>query len=152
MGLLTDDVRMIMAASRLCFAATVRADGSPNLSPKRWDRVYDGGHLAFMGIASPGTTDNLRRDPRIEVDAVDVFRRRGHRFAGTAQLVPPGEEVYEWLHEWLLDLNGPGYPAGQAVLVHVDRVLPILSPAYTFGHAEEAELTRAWRATYQRDA
>jgi predicted pyridoxine 5'-phosphate oxidase superfamily flavin-nucleotide-binding protein len=148
---LTDDMREIVGATRLCFVATVCADGSPNLSPKGSLRVFDEEHLIFMDIASPGTIENLRHDPRLEINAIDVFRRRGYRFKGTAELLPPGHPAYESLRAWLIELNGPGYPANQAVLVHVEHALPVLSPAYTFGHADEAELSRAWRAIYAGD-
>jgi hypothetical protein len=57
----------------------VRPDGSPNLSPKGSVRVYDDEHLALMNIASPRTITNLTADPRIEMNSVDVLRRRGYR-------------------------------------------------------------------------
>ncbi|GGO68478.1 pyridoxamine 5'-phosphate oxidase family protein [Nonomuraea cavernae] len=146
-----DDMRLIVETARLSFVATVCPDGSPNLSPKGSMRVYDDAHLAFMDIASPNTVANLRRDPRIEVNSIDFLRRRGYRFKGTAELREPGDPVHEWLHAWLLDLNGPGYPAHRAILVHVERALPILSPAYTFGGADEVDLRRAWAGTYLAD-
>ena len=143
------DMRLIVAAAKLTFVATVRPDGSPNLSPKASVRVYDDEHLAFMNIASPGTIANLTADPRIEMNSVDVLRRRGYRFTGTAAIHGPGTPVYQWLHTWLLDLNGPGYPAHEAVLVHVDQAQPITSPAYAFGGAEESALIAEWSAKYQ---
>jgi uncharacterized protein len=152
MSVITDDMRDIIESSKLSFAATICADGSPNLSPKASLRAYDDEHLIFMDIASPNTMENLRRDPRIEINSIDFIRRRGYRFKGTAELLPPGHPAYEWLHEWLLDLNGPGYPAHEAVLVHVERALPVLSPAYTFGKANEADLAKAWAAIYGMSA
>jgi hypothetical protein len=148
MGVIDTDMREIVDSARLSFAATVCEDGSPNLSPKGSVRVYDDDHLAFMDIASPGTVENLTRNPAIEVNSIDFLRRRGYRFKGTAELCPPGHPVYEWLRAWLLGLHGPDYPARRAVLIKVERVRPVLSPAYTFGHATEDELTRAWSATY----
>jgi predicted pyridoxine 5'-phosphate oxidase superfamily flavin-nucleotide-binding protein len=148
MGLIDNDMRQIVDSAKLSFAATVCEDGSPNLSPKGSMRVYDDDHLAFMDIASPGTIENLGRNPTIEVNSIDFLRRRGYRFKGTAQLCPPGHPVYEWLHAWLLDLHGPDYPAHRAVLIKVERVRPVVSPAYTFGHATEDELTRAWSSAY----
>jgi uncharacterized protein len=142
------DMRLVVAAAKLAFVATVRPDGSPNLSPKGSMRVYDERHLAFMNIASPGTVDNLTSDPRIEINAVDFLRRRGYRFTGTAELHGPGTAVHRWLRDWLLELNGPGYPAHQAVLVHVARVQPIMSPAYTFGGADEPALVAEWSSKY----
>jgi uncharacterized protein len=145
---LTDDMRMIVESSKLSFCATVCADGSPNLSPKGSVRVYDDSHLAFMDIASPNTVENLRRDPRVEINTIDFIRRRGYRFKGTARFCEPGHPVYEWLHSWLLDLHGPGYPANVAVLVEVDRALPVLSPAYMFGDAKESEMMDSWSKVY----
>lgn len=79
---------------------------------------------------------------------VDFLKRRGYRFKGAAELRPPGDEAFEWLLGWLLDTHGPGYPAHEAVLVRVEHVLPVESPAYTIGHASEADLVGSWAAAY----
>ncbi|AWW41570.1 pyridoxamine 5'-phosphate oxidase family protein [Streptomyces cadmiisoli] len=146
--MITDDMRMIVEQAMLSFVATVRPDGAPNLSPKGSLRVYDDQHLIFMDIASPNTMRNLAADPRVEVNTIDVFRRRGYRFTGTATIVPPGAAAYEELKDWLLALNGPGYPANEAVLIRVEQALPILSPAYDFGAAEEEQLRSSWSGRY----
>ncbi|WP_101947628.1 pyridoxamine 5'-phosphate oxidase family protein [Mycobacterium sp. 3519A] len=148
MTLIDNDMRDIVASAKLAFVATVNPDGSPNLSPKGSLRVYDDDHVAFMDIASPATIANLSVNPRIEIAVVDFLRRRGYRFSGTAELHEPGSPVHTWLHHWLLELNGPGYPANQAVLVNVERVRPILSPAYTYGGADEQSLLTQFSAAY----
>jgi Pyridoxamine 5'-phosphate oxidase len=83
MGVLTQDMRDILASAMLAFVATVRRDGSPSLSPKASTMPYDDDHLLFVDIASPQTIANLRNDPRIEINSVDFIRRRGYRFAGS---------------------------------------------------------------------
>jgi predicted pyridoxine 5'-phosphate oxidase superfamily flavin-nucleotide-binding protein len=148
MGVIDEDMRSIVDSAKLGFVATVCADGSPNLSPKGTVRVYDDDHLVFLNQASPGTVANLRRDPRLEINVVDFLKRRGYRFKGTAEFHGPGSPVFEWIHDSLLVTQGPGYPAIEAVLVTVDRALPVDSPAYQFGHATESELRAAWAATY----
>lgn len=145
------DMRDIVDSAKLSFAATICADGSPNLSPKGSLRVYDDQHLIFMDIDSPNTVENLRRDPRIEINVVDVFRRKGYRFKGTASFRPKGDPAYEWVNSWLLEINGPGYPANEVVLIEVERILPLLSPAYTYGGLEEGEVTEAWKQKYLGD-
>jgi predicted pyridoxine 5'-phosphate oxidase superfamily flavin-nucleotide-binding protein len=151
MSLIDNDIRDIVDSAQLGFVATVNPDGSPNLSPKGSIRVYDDDHVAFMDIASPATVANLSVNPRVEIAVVDFLRRRGYRFSGTAELHRPGSAVHTWLHQWLLGLNGPGYPAKHAVLVHVERVRPILSPAYTYGEADEQTLVAQFSATYPHD-
>lgn len=146
---ITDDMRRIIEDAGLSYVATVSPDGWPNLSPKGSVKVYDDTHIAFMDIASPNTIRNLKADPRIEINTIDVFRRRGYRFRGEAAILPVGDPVYEWLNDWLLELNGPGYPANQAVLVNVTRILPILSPAYGWGHAKEEDLVTTYFGRYR---
>ncbi|MEV0183184.1 pyridoxamine 5'-phosphate oxidase family protein [Streptomyces sp. NPDC050625] len=148
MSLITTDMRDIVDSAKLSFASTVDEDGSPSLSPKGSVRVYDDQHLIFMDIDSPHTLENLRRDPRLEICSVDFIRRRGYRFKGTVELLPPGHPAYEWLNNWLLEQNGPGYPANEVVLLHVERILPVLSPAYTVKHIDEAVLSQSWAEKY----
>lgn len=148
MTTITDDMRTVIRRAMLSFVATTCADGSPNLSPKGSLFVYDDEHLVFMNQNSPQTITNLRRDPRIEINSVDVFRRRGWRFKGTARIVPPGEPEFRWLEQKLIELNGPGYPAHEAVLVRVEHAAPLLSPVYEWGHAREGELAPRYAARY----
>lgn len=148
MGIIDRDMRDIVESAKLGFVATTCADGSPNLSPKGTIRVWDDDHLVFLNQASPNTVANLRRDSRLEINVVDFLKRRGYRFKGTAELRAPGDEVFEWMHRWLLDTHGPGYPAHEAILMSVQRALPVDSPAYEFGHASEEDLQRAWALTY----
>jgi len=48
MGVLTQDMRNILASAMLTFVATVRRDGSPSLSPKASTIPFDDDHLIFM--------------------------------------------------------------------------------------------------------
>ncbi|WP_433605182.1 pyridoxamine 5'-phosphate oxidase family protein [Dactylosporangium sp. CA-139114] len=147
-GIITEDMRKIIESARLAFVATVCEDGFPNLSPKGSLRVYDDDHLVFMNMASPTTVANLRRDPRLEVNVVDFLLRRGYRFRGSAELRGEGDPVYASSRRWVLDTHGPDYPCHEAVLIQVDRALPVVSPAYTFGHWNEDDLKRAWSDKY----
>jgi predicted pyridoxine 5'-phosphate oxidase superfamily flavin-nucleotide-binding protein len=90
---LDQDMRAVIQAAHLCFAATVTADHRPNLSPKGTIRVWDDDHLFFLDIASPKTRANLEQNPWIELNVVDQTSRRGYRFLGVASL-HPGDEVY----------------------------------------------------------
>ncbi len=53
--------------------------------------VYDDAQQIFTNQNSPGTFANLHRDPRREINCVDVYRRRGYRFKGKAGLLPPND-------------------------------------------------------------
>ena len=149
MAIITDDMRRIVQATRLCFVATVDEDGTPNLSPKSSLMVYDDDHLLFANIASPNTVRNLRRNPAIEINAIDIFARRGYRFKGTAIMIPPGNPEFDFVAEPFWAENGKQFPVHEIVKVEVTRAAPALSPAYTFikGLAEE-DLREAYLRKY----
>ena len=146
MGVLTQDMRDILASAMLAFVATVRRDGS--LSPKASTIQYDDDHLLFVDIASPQTIANLRNDPRIEINSVDFIRRRGYRFAGTAQVLETGHPIYEWGRAWLLKHHGPEYPTNHVVLIKLQSAEPLMSPVYTFGGRKEDEVRSTYRQIY----
>src|SRR5258707_11333584 len=89
MGVLTQDMRDILASAMLAFVATVRRDGSPSLSPKASTIPYDDDHLLFVDMASPQTIANLRNDPRFEINSVDFLRRRGYPLQGRHKCLNP---------------------------------------------------------------
>ena len=91
---LDPDMRAIVQAAHLCFAATVTPDHKPNVSPKGTIRVWGDDHLFFLDIASPGTRRNLERNPWIEINVVEQLSRRGYRFFGRASL-HRADKVYE---------------------------------------------------------
>lgn len=142
--MLTDEIRRLVRDVRLGFAATVCPDGTPNLSPKGTTLVYDDEHLVFADLRSPQTVANLRANPAIEVNVVDVGTRRGYRFKGTGRVVDLDQGLLEWYREQGFDLAGR---AQHAVLVRVERVEELTSPAYDWGSTEE-ELVRTYARHY----
>ena len=116
----------------LCFAATINQDGSPNLSPKSTLKVFDDNQLIFANIASPKTTSNLKRDPRIEINCVDIFSRRGYRFKGRGVVHSIGTQIHDDLLLEIKNEHGNSIPVIDAILIEVLEVKPVLSPAYTF--------------------
>src|SRR4051812_39426409 len=138
MGIITSDMRAVIQAAHLCFAATVTPDGRPNLSPKGTIRVWDDEHLFFLDIASPQTRANLEHSPSLELNVVDQLSRRGYRFAGTATLHHPGSAVYDDAVRRIYGDALPSSPPSAVVLLAVERAAPVLSPAYWRGLDEHA--------------
>src|SRR6185436_15755772 len=135
MGLLTQEIKEFVTKAKLGFIATVCPDGSPNLSPKGTTIAWDGDHLAFADIHSPGTIQNLLHNPAIEINVVDVFLRKGYRFKGTAKIFSEGE-----IFNKVISFYGEAaskYKINNIVLIKVDKVIPITSPIYDTGLSEE---------------
>ena len=152
MGILTEDMKRTVREQRLAFVATVCADGTPNLSPKGTIAVWDDDHLIFADLASPGTMENLKNNPAIEINVVDAFLRKGYRFKGTATIPTSGPNPNASIEEY----TGPdrGIRTNLAasirdvVLIKVDHALPLISPAYDSG-AEEAQVRSQWEEHWQ---
>jgi uncharacterized protein len=151
LGVLTDDMKRVVAEQRLGFAATVCPDGTPNLSPKGTTIVWDDDHLVFVDLASPETIANLRENPAIEINFVDQIVRKGYRFKGTATVHAEGTLFDAAIARYAADEDFADY-AGRArhvVLIRVERALPLVSPAYELG-LSEAEVAASWRAYWQK--
>jgi len=97
-------------------AASVTPDGKPNLSPKGSITVLSDDELGFADLASPGTIENLRHNPAIELDVVDPFTRRGFRFKGRAEIVKNDPEA----HRRIAQILGPDYSFEQVVKIRVE--------------------------------
>jgi predicted pyridoxine 5'-phosphate oxidase superfamily flavin-nucleotide-binding protein len=146
-GILTNEMQRVVREQRLGFVATVCPDGTPNLSPKGTTTVWDDDHLLFADIRSPATIANLQRNPAVEINVVDVVRRKGFRFKGTATVVTGGPRFEELLSAY----RGSGDDIQDSalamirglVLVRVERALPLTSPAYDLGLTEE-QVTEQW--------
>ena len=144
--MLTRDMKRVIEEQRLGFVATAAPDATPNVSPKGTFAVLDDRTIAFGEMRSPGTIRNLRANPRIEVNFVDVFIRKGYRFAGTATVVERGEVDFEIL---LPNLRSAfAHRIRAIVTIAVTKALPLTSPAYDDGKTEP-ELRRAWATRFR---
>jgi predicted pyridoxine 5'-phosphate oxidase superfamily flavin-nucleotide-binding protein len=140
MGVLTPEVMRFVNTVKLGFVATVCPDGTPNLSPKGTTMAWDENSLAFADIYSPVTTKNIFTNPAIEINVVDIFLRKGYRFKGSAQVLRSGD-VLDAIRDFFQNL-GSKYRIHHIILVKVDHVLPIVSPAYD--HMSQEEILNRW--------
>src|SRR5205814_5555031 len=131
MGILTEDMKRVLAEQRLGFVATVCSDGTPNLSPKGTTAVWDDEHLVFLDLYSPGTVANIEAgNAVVEVNVVDPIRRKGYRFKGGAEVHRDGP-VFEDVVQWYEEERGTDRAGIKSVvLVRVERAAPLVSPAY----------------------
>ena len=143
MGVITSDMRALIQAAHLCFAATVTPDGRPNLSPKGTIRVRDDDHIFFLDIASPGTRANLHGNPLIVVNVVEQLSRRGYRFYGRAKL-HRGDEIFREATKRVFGEERAKYPVEAVVLIEVERAESLISPGYLHVRTEE-EMRATWR-------
>lgn len=143
-GPITDPVRALIETQRLCYVATVGPDGQPNLSPKGSLKVLSRHRLAFADMASPQTVANLQDNPRLEINVVDPFLRRGYRIKGRAEVRLDDPELIAAVGAGL----GHEYPVRAAVRITVTDVRPIDSPVYLFTDTPPEQVRAMWEDLY----
>jgi predicted pyridoxine 5'-phosphate oxidase superfamily flavin-nucleotide-binding protein len=149
---ITPEIAAFVHQQRLGFHATVCADGTPNLSPKGTTAVYDPEHLMFADLRSPQTLANLEANPSIEVNMVDPIVRKGWRFKGKAA-VRRESDVRERALEIYEREGYTVYPEriGAIVLIRVESVRELTSPAYDDGSSEQ-DVAAWWAERYAEQA
>jgi hypothetical protein len=142
--ILTDQMRQLVREQGLAFVATVRADGTPAVSPKGTTSVWGDEQLVFLHLNSPGTVANLQHNPNVEVNVVDPIRRKGFRFSGRGRVLTSGDE-YERILAWFASDRGTDRNRVRAaVLIDVTSAELLISPAYDDGSSVE-EIRNRWR-------
>jgi len=145
-GILTADMRRMVGEQLLGFIATVCPDGTPNLSPKGTTAVWDDDHLVFADLCSPRTIANLRQNPAVEINVVDMLSRKGYRFKGTATVLAEGERFEAALAFYRQ--RGSSSTKRHIVVMKVEYAAALISPAYDSG-ADEAQVSLHWRQYWQ---
>ena len=97
--------------------------------------------MAILTERMPGTVENLRQNPTVEVNVVDPMVRKGWRFKGTATVFTEGPRFAEAV-AFYAD-RGVRRPIRSIVLIRVERALPVASPGYEDGVSED-DMRRQW--------
>lgn len=135
--MLNTDMQSFINEWRLGHIATMGGDG-PNVSPKGTFQALDTARVAFAEIRSPQTMENLAADPRVAVDMVDVFARRGVRLRGEAVFHARDSDAARDLMDRWINLFGAELMARASgfVVIHLTSVKPVTTPAYDIGATE----------------
>jgi len=107
--------------NKIAWVATASPDGVPNTTPKGTVRFIDDERIVFADLFSRKTRDNLQKNPKIAVAVMDLEKRQGYQFKGSAQLVDSGpifDQVVEQLKKAPMQLPHPKY----VVIINVDSV------------------------------
>lgn len=146
--MLTEDMKRVIREQPLGYVASVGADGAPRVSPKATFLVVDDTTIAYGDIRSPNTTRNVRIDPRVEVNFIDPFVRKGYRFAGTAVVIERGEASFDALFAHFQQ-SALASRIRSIVTIKVTRALPVVSPVYDDGRAEGV-VRRNWVTRFRK--
>ena len=146
--MITEEAARIILEFPLGVVATITADGRPAASPKGTFLVLDDMTIAYGDIRSPGTRANILKTPMAEVVFVDPFRRKGVRLRGSTEVIEAQQVRFDTLKtRWTETWGDLADRIKHLVLIHVDRVLPVITPPYDDG-VTEAEMIALYIEKY----
>ena len=127
--------------------ATVTPDGYPAVSPKATTIVLDSTHLAFIDLRSPKTKRNMKANPFVELNYIDVSRRQACRIKGKATYIERDDKKFDGMSKNFTAWSSLFEKAKGVFVVEILNAQKILSPAYDDG-ADEELLKSEWLAKY----
>ena len=145
--MLDDAIRDCANRSVLCWLATVDENGHPNVSPKEIFTIHDSQTLLIAEIASPLSARNVAYQSHVCVSFIDIFRQKGFKLSGTAQLLLPDHPEFLSKSVELVRIAGPHFKIRGVFDIAVTRVHRIIAPSYTIfpDQTEEQSVEGAYR-------
>ncbi len=133
----------------LCWLATVDASGAPNVSPKEMFSWDGNQQIIIADIASARSVENIRQLSKVCLSFIDVFRQRGFKITGSAQIIPTGSPNFAAIgHDVLARIKGE-FRVQNLIVVTIESVSRVLAPSYfTFPERNEAEHIRQTLESY----
>ena len=145
--MLTKEMEKLIKENTIGLVATVTPDGYPAVSPKATTIVLDSTHLAFIDLRSPKTKRNIRANPFVELNYIDVFRRQACRIKGKATYIERDDKKFDGMSKNFTAWSSLFEKAKGVFVVEILNAQKILSPAYDDG-ADEELLKSEWLAKY----
>ncbi|MDE2913817.1 MAG: pyridoxamine 5'-phosphate oxidase family protein [Paracoccaceae bacterium] len=129
---LDEVTRDLIDKSVLCWLATVSETGEPSVSPKELWGIAGEDSLVIADIASANSVANIRNRSRVCVSFIEIFRQKGMKLYGEAEIIPSSTDSFQDLGEELLTIAGDRFVVRNLIHVHVDRARKIIAPSYMF--------------------
>ena len=145
--MLTKEMQKLVKVNTIGLVATVTPDGYPAVSPKATTIVLDSTHLAFIDLRSPKTKRNIKANPFVELNYIDVFRRQACRIKGKATYIERDDKKFDGMSKNFTAWSSLFEKAKGVFVVEILNAQKILSPAYDDG-ADEELLKSEWLAKY----
>lgn len=138
-------IKDAMRESVLCWLATVSSTGQPNVSPKEMFVPYGDDGVLIAHIASPKSVANIKENAAVCVSFVEVFKQKGFKLVGVAQLVEQSAPDFDVLLKELHMLGGESFPVQSIIKIKVEEAHPIIAPSYRLfpETTEQTQITQA---------
>ena len=143
------ETRDLIEQSVLCWLATANEVGEPSVSPKELWGVSGPDCLVIAEIASPNSLANIKKQPRVCVSFIEIFKQKGRKLYGEAAILSPDNPDFHRLGADVIARAGERFVVRHLIHLRVDRVATIVAPSYRlFSDTDEAKMAEEAHATY----
>ena len=133
---------------RLGFVASVSPGGRPSVSPNGTFLVLDERTIAFGAVWSLGSINNIGHSPKVEVNFVDPFTRKGWRIRGLTSVLHRETHGFDGIFsKWTVLWGDLFHRIKAIVVVRISQVKALSTPPYDDG-VSEAEMVAVYKAKY----
>ena len=147
--MLSDEVKTSIQESVLCWLATVDVQQIPNVSPKEVFTYQGDNTLLIAHIASPNSVHNITLNPNVCVSFIDIFKQKGFKVHGKAEIVDRQHAHFAEKHQPLFAIAGEDYPIHSIISVDITDIAPIIAPRYRlFPNTTEQQQIASAMSTY----
>jgi predicted pyridoxine 5'-phosphate oxidase superfamily flavin-nucleotide-binding protein len=147
--MLTEEIKVSISESVLCWLATCNDKGEPNCSPKEAYTFNGSSELVIANIASPESVENIQVNPNVCVSFVHVFKQKGFKLKGQARYIPFGAPDFPKYMPLVKPIVGEIFQVKGFIVVSIKAIATIIAPAYYMvkGTTEASQINSA-KKTY----
>lgn len=128
--MITREIKESIEESVLCWLATTNDSGQPNVSPKEMFTTHGEHHILVANIASPNSVGNIKTNPKVCVSFIDIFKQKGYKIHGEANLVEASDPAFESKVTLLKNSEGDEFPVKGIIEIKVKSISQIIAPSY----------------------
>ena len=137
MGNINTYMKELVESNSVGFYATIDKSGLPCVSPKGTSVVLDEETILFGNIRSPNTISNIKLNPAMEVNFLDVLSRRGFRARGKAHYIERDSNEFDQMISSFSKWDSLIDRFKGIVVLKVSSAQGLKSPVYDIGCTEE---------------
>jgi uncharacterized protein len=119
-GRLDEDVKRVLAQTKVIPVATASRDGLPNVVPMTFVKTLDDSAVLIADNFMDKGASNLEENPRVAICVWDLETRRAYQIKGTAEVHRAGS-VFDETAAWVKQ-SKPDIATKAAVVVSVTNV------------------------------
>ncbi len=147
--ILTNEIKIYLYSSVLCWLATASSNNVPNVSPKEVFTYFDDSNIIVANIASPQTVLNIKENNNVCISFIHVFKQKGYQLKGEAKIISKKDPCFEMMESKLVKITKGEYPFTTITNILVTEVKPIIAPKYVlFPETTEKEQIESAKQAY----